>query len=43
MHSVCTTPGWHFMIPEENRLRFEKQITGLVNKYLSKQIEEIKG
>jgi len=31
------------MIPEENRLRFEKQILGLVNNYSSKQIEKIKG
>ena len=35
-HYVFTTLGRHFMIPEENRIRIEKYITGIVNNNSSK-------
>jgi len=36
MHFVFTTLGRHFMIPEANRIRIEKYITGIVNNNSSK-------
>jgi len=35
-HYVFTTLGRHFMITEENRIRIEKYITGIVNNNSSK-------
>jgi len=35
-HFVFTTLGRHFMIPEANRIRIEKYITGIVNNNSSK-------
>jgi len=35
-HYVFTTHGRHFMIPDENRIRIEKYITGIVNNNSSK-------
>ena len=35
-HYVFNTLGRHFMIPEENRIRIEKYITGIVNNNSSK-------